>query len=148
ATAGRIRTRPGDTWDKAYTRKQPFLGNLFVTPTMNMIRRWRPAVIKGDFSTVVNGDPEKGLMGYREHPVLTLLEDMTPFTVLGGAASVGRRIPAVAATSAARAAARVAMVARAESSQVGRLAARGLTKIRIHGKEFDLSDAGGLRSYR
>jgi hypothetical protein len=148
ATAGRIQSQPGDTWDKSFARKDPFLGNMFVTPTRNMVRRWLPATLKGDTSKLVNGDPETGLMGYREHPILTFMEDITPFAVLGGAASLGLRIPAMAATSAARAAARAATVARAGFAHADMLKASGVNKIRIHGKDIDLADPDSYQAYR
>ncbi|WP_170308954.1 hypothetical protein [Pseudonocardia hierapolitana] len=138
STEARIEPRPGDTWDESFTRRDPFLGNMFVTPTANMGRRWGPAIFQGDFDKVINGDPSTGLMGYRDHPVLTFLEDITPFSVVGGAASMGLRIPAMAATSAARAAARAATVARAGALHAVELAESGVKKVRVHGREVEL----------
>jgi hypothetical protein len=137
-TEARIAPRPGDTWDASFTRRDPLLGNMFVTPTANMGRRWGPAIFKGDFDKVVNGDPSTGLMGYRDHPILTFLEDVTPFSVIGGAASMGLRVPAMAATSAARAAARAAAAARAGAMHSIKLAESGVTKVRIHGTDVEL----------
>ncbi|WP_170225988.1 hypothetical protein [Pseudonocardia cypriaca] len=137
-TEARIKPRPGDTWDKSFTRRDPFLGNMFVTPTANMARRWGPAIFQGDFDKVINGDPSTGLMGYRDHPILAFFEDITPFSVVGGAASTGLRIPAMAATSAARTAARASTVARAGALHAVELAESGVKKVRTHGVEVEL----------
>jgi hypothetical protein len=135
ATKERIRERPGDTWDKAFARKDPLLGNMLVVPTANMGRRWAPAIIHGDFDKVVNGDERIGLTGYREHPVLTLLEDATPFMVAGsvvsGGASLGVRFAAGAASTAARGAMLASKAARGGASRASKLADLGITSVRL-----------------